>query len=60
MQHNRIKTTTGRRQPVGYLQAWPRIWTRDDRAQIQQVARGPFLESPGTFTGPKSNIQIEK
>ena len=27
------------RQPVGYLQAWPRIWTRDDREQIQQVAR---------------------
>ena len=22
-------------------------------------ARGPFLESPGNFTGPKSNIQIE-
>ena len=20
---------------------------------------GPFLESPGNFTGPKSNIQIE-
>ena len=33
---------TGRRQPVGYLQAWPRIWTRDDQddqEQIQQVAR---------------------
>ena len=26
-------------QPVGYLQAWPRISTRDDRQQIQQVAR---------------------
>ena len=23
-------------------------------------SRGPFLESPGNFTGPKSNIQIEK
>ena len=22
-------------------------------------ARGPFLEIPGNFTGPKSNIQIE-
>ena len=22
-------------------------------------ARGPFLKSPGNFTGPKSNIQIE-
>ena len=21
--------------------------------------QGPFLESPGNFTGPKSNIQIE-
>ena len=21
--------------------------------------RGPFLESPGNFSGPKSNIQIE-
>ena len=39
MQHNRIKNPTGRRQPVGYLQAWPRIWTRYDREQIQLVAR---------------------
>ena len=23
------------------------------------VTRGPFLESPGNFTDPKSNIQIE-
>ena len=23
------------------------------------IAWGPFLESPGNFTGPKSNIQIE-
>ena len=22
-------------EPVGYLQAWPRIWTRDYREQIQ-------------------------
>ena len=22
-------------------------------------AKGPFLESPGNFSGPKSNIQIE-
>ena len=34
-----IKTPTGRRQPGGYLQVWPRIWTQDDREQIQQVAR---------------------
>ena len=33
-------------QPVGYLQARPRIWTRDDRAQIQQVARAGL--EPGT------------
>ena len=26
---------------------------------IFQGTRGPFLESPGNFTGPKSNIQIE-
>ena len=25
--------------PVGYLQAWPRIWTRDYREQVQQVVR---------------------
>ena len=37
--HNRIKTPTGRRKPVGYLQAWPRIRTPDDIEQIQQVAR---------------------
>ena len=24
-----------------------------------KVTRGPFLESPGNFTGPKSKIQIE-
>ena len=27
------------RQPVGYLQARPKIWTLDGREQIQQVAR---------------------
>ena len=41
IEHNRIKTLTptSDRQPVGYLQAWPRIRTRDDREQIQRVAR---------------------
>ena len=34
-----LKTPTGRRQPVGYLQVWPKIWTWDDQEQIQQVAR---------------------
>ena len=33
-------------QPVGYLKAWPRIWTRDDREQVQQVARAGL--EPGT------------
>ena len=28
-------------------------------AVIYGVPWGPFLESPGNFTGPKSNIQIE-
>ena len=26
---------------------------------IRTVPRGPFLESPGNFSGPKSNIQIK-
>ena len=32
-----------------------------DRAlrPIIEKALGPFLESPGNFSGPKSNIQIE-
>ena len=25
--------------PAGYLQVWPRIWTWNDREQIQQAAR---------------------
>ena len=29
------------------------------KAQVTLRAWGPFLESPGNFTGPKSNIQIE-
>ena len=33
-----LKTPTGKRQPVGYLQAWPRILTRDNQEQIQQRA----------------------
>ena len=41
-----LKTPTGRRQPVGYLQVWPRIWTRDNRVQIQQVATAGL--EPGT------------
>ena len=41
-----FKTPTGRKQPVGYLQEWLRIWARDDREQIQQVARVGL--EPGT------------
>ena len=29
-----------------------------EQEDVQQ-SRGPFLESPGNFSGPKSNIQIE-
>ena len=32
---------------------------RIDRAEnAKGLCRGPFLESPGNFAGPKSNIQI--
>ena len=40
-----LKIPTGR-QPVGYLQAWRRIRTREDREQILQVARAGL--EPGT------------
>ena len=30
--------------PVGYLHAWPRIWTRDYWEQIQLVVRAQFLK----------------
>ena len=30
-----------------------------ERPPLTNVAWGPFLESPGNFSGPKSNIQIE-
>ena len=41
-----LKTPTGGRQPVGYLQGWLRILTRDDQGQIQQVDRAEL--EPGT------------
>ena len=41
-----LKTPTGRRQPVGYLQVWPRIWTLDYREQIYQEVRAEL--EPGT------------
>ena len=46
MQHNRIRNPNQQRQPVGYLQAWPKIWTLDNQEQIQQVARVGLV--PGT------------
>ena len=32
-------------------------WTTKKHQII--ISRGPFLESPGNFSGPKTNIQIE-
>ena len=34
------------------------IWTQGETGPGNH-SRGPFLVSPGNFTGPKSNIQIE-
>ena len=34
-----LKSQMAERKPAGYLQAWPRIWTRDYREQIQVVVR---------------------
>ena len=48
------------------IQAWVRfdkgVFTlvpSEYRTRDWRRAWGPFLESPGNFTGPKSNIQIE-
>ena len=30
--------------PVGHLQVWPRIWTRDYREQIQQAVKAQLFE----------------
>ena len=48
IEHNRIQKNCNWQEaaPVGYLQAWPRIWTQDDREQIQQVAKAGI--EPGT------------
>ena len=48
IEHNRIQKNCDWQEaaPVGYLQAWPRIWTQDDREQIKQVARAGI--EPGT------------
>ena len=47
IEHDKIKSPDWREAaPAGYLQAWRRIRTRDDREQIQQVARARI--EPGT------------
>ena len=48
IEHNRFQKNPNwlKTVPVGYLQAWPRIWTQDDREQIQQVAKAGI--EPGT------------
>ena len=47
IEQDKIKSPNWREaSPVGYLQAWRRIRTRDDRKQIQQVARARI--EPGT------------
>ena len=35
------------------------IYRMEFKLTLIARARGPFLESPGNFSGPKSNIQIE-
>ena len=49
IEHNRFQKNPNwlKTVPVGYLQAWPRIWTQDDREQIQQVARAGRESNPG-------------
>ena len=43
-----------------YIRALPKPKERRGPGDsIHMVTRGPFLERPGKFLGPKSNIQIE-
>ena len=47
IEHDKIKNPNRREAaPVGYLKAWRRTRTRDDREQIQQVATARI--EPGT------------
>ena len=34
-------------------------WATAQQILVMLLPRGPFLKSPGKFSGPKSNIQIE-
>ena len=42
---------------ITYIQGW--VEYDCPLGRLSERTRGPFLESPGNFTGPKSNIQIE-
>ena len=54
-----IKITSGVTLPFDYfLKTWLLMLTAMYSLLIE-VARGPFLESPGNVSGPKSNFQIE-
>ena len=49
---------------ISPVRQWSDESNKDPGARFSKVpvtlrARGPFLESPGNFSGPKSNIQIE-
>ena len=48
IEHNRIQKNSNwlKAAPVGYLSTRSRIWTQDDRGQIQQAARAGI--EPGT------------
>ena len=43
-----------------FVDTFFRFYIHTDWTQLNSIrVRGPFLESPGNFSGPKSNIQIE-
>ena len=44
---------------VSYLTCHGQATSHNNPWLKHRRSRGPFLESPGNFTGPKSNIQIE-
>ena len=46
-------------QPESYINKWNGSQFVQFKTILTSGARGPFLESPGNFSGPKSNIQIE-
>ena len=54
---NRLLGT--RRSAIGHFFPISPVTVPEAFAKPIHTARGPFLESPGNFTGPKSNIQIK-